>query len=144
RPSALVLLACGFLCIAGPAPAQFERAPRSDDTLPAGALVRLKKTSSNRAGHPTVTGVAFAPDGKFLAAADDRGTIRLWEPGTGKELPRRWERRSDCRRLALAPDGKLLAAAGWGGRISLFDVATGEVRVHIQAHQEAINAVAFS
>ncbi len=33
-----------------------------------------------------VNGVAFSPDGKLLAAADGDGTVRLWNPVTGKSV----------------------------------------------------------
>lgn len=40
-------------------------------------------------GHAGAVGVlAFAPDGKVIATGADDGTIRLWDPRTGKELAR--------------------------------------------------------
>ena len=30
--------------------------------------------------------VAFSPDGKMLATADNDGTVRLWDPATGQAI----------------------------------------------------------
>jgi WD40 repeat protein len=38
-------------------------------------------------GHTGAVGaMAFAPDGTMLATGADDGTVRLWDPRTGKEL----------------------------------------------------------
>ncbi len=37
------------------------------------------------AGHASgVTGVSFSPDGATLASASNEGTVKLWEPGSGR------------------------------------------------------------
>jgi WD40 repeat protein len=56
-------------------------------------------------GHGMVFCLAFAPDGKTVAASD-RNSVRLWEVATGKQL-RHWAAgRVDD--LAFTPDGKTL------------------------------------
>jgi WD40 repeat protein len=75
--------------------------------------------------------LAFAPDGKTLAAGD-RKVIHLWQMPAGKETGR-LEGHTSCVSLAYSPDGKLLASGGVDGHdrnsIRIWDVATGkEVR----------------
>ncbi len=86
--------------------------------------------------------VAFAPDGAFVAAADEACRVIVWETATGKEAARfdaptffkaDWDRNNHpyggLRCLAFAPDGKSLALAG----IQNTDVAiiTGTALVQI-------------
>jgi WD40 repeat protein len=77
--------------------------------------------------------LAFAPDGKMLAATDTLvennlvvAAVRLWEPDTGKELHRLAARPSRGQAsLAFAPDGKTLAFAN-GSAVYLYEAATGK------------------
>jgi WD40 repeat protein len=82
-----------------------------------------------------INDLAFAPDGKGLAAATwelGQRTLRYWDVATGKDLCD-FERRGRVGWIAFAPDGKLLATAGLDEDsssskylIRLWDTATGK------------------
>ena len=71
-------------------------------------------------------GLAFSPDGKNVAAVDDR-EVHVWDAATGKVLTHAVGPRAMIASVALSPDGKLLATANRHDRQSLrlWEVATG-------------------
>jgi WD40 repeat protein len=85
-----------------------------------------------------IEGVAFAPDGKTVAAAGDR--IYLYDPVTGKERLR-IERRA--RLLAFSRDGSVLIGAV-SGAIYRWDAASGRQLTPTAAQDSAVEQILVS
>ncbi|MGW4383382.1 nSTAND1 domain-containing NTPase [Kitasatospora sp. NPDC004531] len=116
------------------------------------------------AGHPRALGtveqlpwgavqsVAFAPDGRVLAAADSGGEIRLWSlTGPGRPTPIGEPLSGPAHPIAsvaFAPDGHTLAAADAGGEVRLWNVADpgrpARLGAPLSVSAKQANAVAFS
>ncbi len=60
-----------------------------------------------------MNGVAFSPDGKLLATADNDGYLRLWDPAT-RQAPRAPlpAVTGGVTAVTFSPDGQLLATVG--------------------------------
>jgi dipeptidyl aminopeptidase/acylaminoacyl peptidase len=89
----------------------------------------------------TVTSIAYAPDGRTLAAAGSE-PVYLWDPTTGKLLHQLDMKTIWTNSVAFAPDSKLIALVRLDGRVELWDASSGQ-RVHFWNVDKAW-AVAFS
>jgi WD40 repeat protein len=97
-------------------------------------------------------GLAFSPDGKFLAvaggAAGVSGEVQLiaWQDGSKAETGTKYlASHSDVFfDVAFRPDSQQLAATCSDGSIRLFDVATGVEQLKIDNHSDWVTAVCYS
>jgi WD40 repeat protein len=73
-----------------------------------------------------VTDVAFSADGSRLASTGDDGTLKVWDPSTGRLLLTE-SKAGSVWAPSFGADGSLVAA-GWGnGTVRVVDVSTGRV-----------------
>jgi ferric-dicitrate binding protein FerR (iron transport regulator) len=102
-------------------------------TLPVSSLTEIK-------------GVAWAPDGRQLAAVTQYGAAYLWDLEAKSLVAVRdvldgWTR--PVRALAFSPDGRLLAAGTVDGRVRLWNLATNQEWM-LDVGPRAVTALAFA
>jgi WD40 repeat protein len=132
--------ACGL------APAAAPPAGPGADVLPAGAVRRIGTLRLRQSG--SVVGLAFAPDGKAVAALDQAGRVGLWARRSGDLL---WllstGQQPGHQAIAFAPDGKTVATGGATG-VDFWDASTAKMARRLAPRPgdpgSAVYALAFS
>jgi WD40 repeat protein/tRNA A-37 threonylcarbamoyl transferase component Bud32 len=88
---------------------------------------------------------AFSPDGRWLAAASEGGTVRIWDT-TNAELTRTLVGHgARASFVTFHRDGRLLATGNWQGVVWLWDASTSELLHKMDGdHNHPAACVAFS
>ncbi len=90
-----------------------------------------------------VTGVAFSPDGTWVAASSLDKTARVWDLRTAQELLR-LDHPDGVMDVGFSPDGRYLLTACVDGIARLWDARTGREVLQFVGHRFGVAAVAFS
>lgn len=110
-----------------------ERAARARRILEAISLAKLSRsidvTQQARIAltGTAATGVAWSPDGQYLAGAGKSGTVTIWKAASGEVASRL--RASGATSLAFSPSGKRLWVAGTA--IFQYDLGTGAALLRV-------------
>jgi WD40 repeat protein len=118
---------------------------RSNDGELALWNVRQSKIIKEPRGYAgVVASVAFAPDGKTLAAGDRSGHITLWDVSTGMVIMTLGKHRGMVVTLAYTADSKSLLSGGSDSNIILWDVASGKQVATLTGHSRPVTSIAYS
>src|ERR1017187_6890562 len=95
----------------------------------------------------SVTALAIAPDGSWLAVGSSDGKVRICDVATGKQrvtLADSHHGDTDKIEVAVAPEGSWLAVSGEDGKVRICDVATGKLRAALAGPPVWATAVAVA
>ncbi len=85
----------------------------------------------------SVTGVAFAPGGAFLATCSMDGTVRVWDLKTLQEAIPLQGHCGPIQHVAYSPDGRTIVTGSNDKTIRVWDAASGNERAKIHLTGEA-------
>jgi len=91
-----------------------------------------------------VQGLAFSPDGRFLATGSQDNLVRLWDVATGKELRRFVGHENWVQHVAFSPDGRTVASSSSDWTVRLWEVVTGKQRGRVTGQRSMVTPLEFS
>jgi WD40 repeat protein len=94
-------------------------------------------------GAGTVIDLAFSPDDGVLAAADEQGTIHLYDPVRGTLVRELSGHRGAVNSLAFRPDGAVLASTDANGALRLWSLRDDRTEI-FYGHDKGIRGAVFS
>ena len=94
-------------------------------------------------GFSPLSGVAFSPDGRFLASVGADAVVRIWDVQTKQEIRGLRGATDWATAVAFGPDGRLLASAGVDKAVRLFELTPQETATGV-GHLMGIDAIAVS
>lgn len=89
--------------------------------------------------------IVYSPDGRYLAAGGNTGTLYLWDVQSGAEV-RRFVGHTDtvARALAFSPDGRYLASGSADRTVRIWEVATGKELRRLAGFVRQLASVVFT
>ncbi len=93
-----------------------------------------------------IIGIAYSPDGKYLATSDTKGDIQIWNAATLTKVSHYRGHLHWAWAIDFSPNGQYFVSAGddYNYRVKLWDVITGECLCIYTGHSLPVNAAIFS
>jgi WD40 repeat protein len=88
--------------------------------------------------------VAFAPNGRLIAAAGDDDEVRVWDAGTGALLTILRGHEARLHSVAFSPDSSRLVTASEDKTARIWDVAQGREILILSGHAGIVHCAAYS
>ncbi len=90
------------------------------------------------------TGIAYSPDGSFIAASSLENPPAVWDAATGEKRFDIVGHSGGAFSIEISSDGSTIASAGADGSVLVVDAGTGEPLTAIQVADVAVGDVDFS
>lgn len=102
-----------------------------------------KQIKEIRGCRRNITGLAYSPNGKLIAAGSDKD-IKLWDVSTNKEAKTISGHADFIYSIAFSPDSKHLLSGSYDRTAKLWNVETGTEVAHLKGHIAPIQQAVFS
>jgi WD40 repeat protein len=98
-----------------------------------------------------IRAVAWSPDGRLIASADDGGTVHIWNLASKKPVMIYRGHADGLHAVAWSPDGKYIASAAGSSinyyaenSVRIWDAASGDTIYIYRSHADYVLALAWS
>jgi len=88
--------------------------------------------------------VAFAPDGKSVAAGFYFGNIMIWDARTGEELMTLVGHTNEVNAILYTPDSRRIVSASDDATVKLWDTASGMEVITLRGHARRVSSAAMT
>lgn len=110
------------------------------DSKPAADL--LAKYQGDQVERP-IRAAAISADGKWLAAGDGKGKVRIWTLSDQKEVAVIQAHQGHITELAFSPDSRLLATTSYAGDVTVWQLPEGKKLKTLKMSKQEIPCLVF-
>jgi WD40 repeat protein len=108
-------------------------------------ITQAKELRLTLMGHDgQVNACAISPDASFIVSAGADGTLKIWEPATGKARASLQAHDHGISACAVSADGSLIVSASYDATFKVWDAKTAEERARVRGHDGSVSACAVS
>jgi WD40 repeat protein/serine/threonine protein kinase len=96
-------------------------------------------------GHESgILSAALSPDNRWMASGDRAGAVKVWNPGTGREV-RSWNySNKEVTTVAFSPNSTILATAGQDATVRLWNTSNWEELTCMRGHANTVCSLTWS